>query len=94
MKKNILENLQNLDASFATTLATKGLQRRSITLGEVAYEASLLLSRSAPNIIEEIPVFTEWVESCLSAPLKRQKKNSWKWYQPSSRHQIYEKKFK
>jgi hypothetical protein len=26
----------------------------------------------------------------LSAPLKRQKRNSWKWYQPNSRHQVYE----
>lgn len=89
MKKNILENLRSLDASSATTLATRGLQRKFITLDEVAYEASRLLFRSAPNIIEEIPVFTEWVESNLSAPLKRQKRNSWKWYQPSSRHQIY-----
>jgi hypothetical protein len=28
----------------------------------------------------------------LSTPLKRQKKNSWKWYQPSSRHQYYEER--
>jgi hypothetical protein len=28
----------------------------------------------------------------LSAPLKRQKRNSWKWYQPSSRHQIYKER--
>ena len=90
MKKNITENSQNSVVRFVTSSATKGLQRRSITLEEVAYEASLLLSRSAPNIIEEIPVFTEWVESNLSAPLKRQKRNSWKWYQPSSRHQVYE----
>jgi hypothetical protein len=76
----------------ATRLATKGLQRKSITLGEVAYEASLLLSRSAPSIIEEIPVFTAWVESCLSEPLKRQKRNSWKWYQPSSHRQIYKER--
>ena len=84
-----MANWRDLAASSVTTLATKGLQRNCITLEEVAYEASLLLSRSAPNIIEEIPVFTEWVESNLSAPLKRQKRNSWKWYQPSSRHQIY-----
>jgi len=92
MKKNILENLQSLDASSATTLATRELQRKFITLDEVAYEASRLLYRSAPNIIEEIPVFTEWVESNLSAPLKRQKRRSWKWYQPNSYHQIYKDK--
>ena len=90
MKKNILENSQNSVVRYVTSLATKGLQRRSITLEEVAYEASLLLSRSVQNIIEETPVFTEWVESNLSAPLKRQKRNSWKWYQPNSRHQVYE----
>jgi len=90
MKKNTLENSQSSVVRYVTSLATKGLQRRSITLDEVAYEASLLLSRYAQNITEEIPVFTEWVESNLSAPLKRQKRNSWKWYQPNSRHQIYE----
>ena len=90
MKKNITENLLNLDASSATTLVTRALPQKSITLEEVVDEAMRLLSRSAPNIIGEIPVFTEWVESNLSAPLKRQKKNSWKWYQPSSRHQVYE----
>ena len=92
MKKNTLENLQNSGVRSATTLGTKGHQRKYITLEEVAYEASLLLSRSAQNIIEEIPVFTDWVESCLSEPLKRQKRNSWKWYQPSSRHQIYKER--
>jgi len=92
MKKITLENLQNSGVRSATRLATRGLQRKSITLGEVAYEASLLLSRSAPSIIGEIPVFTDWVESCLSEPLKRQKRNSWKWYQPSSLHQIYKER--
>ena len=89
MKKNTLENSQNSVVRYVTSSATKGLQRRSITLEEVAYEASLLLSRSVQNIIEETPVFTDWVENNLSAPLKRQKRNSWKWYQPSSRHQVY-----
>jgi len=89
MKKITLESLRNSGVRSATTLATKGLQRKSITLDEVAYEASLLLSRSARSITEEIPVFTDWVESCLSEPFKRQKRNSWKWYQSSSRHQTY-----
>jgi hypothetical protein len=92
MKKITLENLQNSGVRSATTLATKGLPQKYITLEEVAYEARLLLSRSAPNIIGEIPVFTEWAESCLSEPLKRQKRNSWKWYQPNSLRQIYEER--
>jgi hypothetical protein len=89
MKKNILESSPSLVARSVITLGTKGHQRKYITLEEVAYEASLLLSRSAPNIIEEIPVFTDWVESCLSEPIKRQKRNSWKWYQPDSFKRIY-----
>jgi hypothetical protein len=28
----------------------------------------------------------------LSEPLKRQKRNSWKWYQPGSLHQIYKER--
>ena len=83
---------RDLAASSVTTLATKGLQRNCITLEEVVDETMRLLSHSAPNIIEEIPVFTDWVENCLSAPLKRQKRNSWKWYQPSSRHQVYKER--
>ena len=92
MKKITLGKSQSSVVRYVTSSATKGLQRRFITLDEVAYEASLLLSRSVQNIIEETPVFTDWVESCLSAPLKRQKRNSWKWYQPSSRHQIYKER--
>jgi hypothetical protein len=90
MKKNITENLLSLGAYSATTLVTKALPQKSITLEELVNEVMPLLSRYAPNITEEIPVFTDWVESNLSAPLKRQKRNSWKWYQPSSRHQVYE----
>jgi cytochrome c oxidase assembly factor CtaG len=92
MKKNIIENLRSLVALYATSLDTKALQQKSITLEELVDEVMPLLSRSAPNIIEEIPVFTDWVESNLSAPLKRQKKNSWKWYKPSSRYQYYEER--
>jgi hypothetical protein len=90
MKKNITENLQSLVALYATSSDTKELPQKSITLDELVREVIPLLSRYAPNITEEIPVFTDWVESNLSAPLKRQKRNSWKWYQPSSRHQVYE----
>jgi hypothetical protein len=83
---------RDLAASSVTTSATKGLQRNCITLEEVVDETMRLLSLSAQNTIEEIPVFTDWVESNLSAPLKRQKKTSWKWYKPSSRHQYYEER--
>ena len=79
MKKLTLENSQNSGVRSVISLGTKAHQRKFITLGEVAYEASLLLSRSAPNTIGEIPVFTDWVDACLSAPFKRQKRNSWKW---------------
>jgi hypothetical protein len=50
-------------AFSAGTLGTKPMivGANSITLEEVAYEAAVLLSRSAPITIEEqIPVFTEW----------------------------------
>jgi hypothetical protein len=92
MKKNTLENSQSSVVRYVTSLDTKGLQRKSITLEELVNEVVPLLSRSVPSIIGEIPVFTDWVESNLSAPLKRQKKTSWKWYKPSSRHQIYKEK--
>ena len=47
-----------------------------ITLEEVAYEAARLLSASVPITIEDqIPVFTEWVESVLKENTKLQKKN-------------------
>jgi hypothetical protein len=42
----------------------------------VAYEAALLLSRSAPITIEaQIPVFTEWVENALKQSMPLQKNN-------------------
>ena len=59
MKKNTSVNWLMSDASFAGISATKGLQRRSITLDELAKEVLPLLSHSAPNIIEEIQVFTD-----------------------------------
>ena len=57
MKKNTSENSQRSGASFAGISDTKKLPQKFITLEEVAYEASRLLSLSAPNIIEEIQVF-------------------------------------
>jgi hypothetical protein len=50
---------QGSDASSAGILGTKELPQKYITLEEVVDEAMLLLSRSAPNIIEEILVFTD-----------------------------------
>ena len=47
------------DVSSAGILGTKELPQKYITLEEVVDEAMLLLSRSAPNIIEEILVFTD-----------------------------------
>jgi hypothetical protein len=42
----------------------------------VAYEAAVLLSASVPITIEEqIPVFTEWVESALRGNTELQKNN-------------------
>ena len=57
MKKNISEDSLISGASFAGISDTKELPQKFITLEEVAYEASRLLSLSAPSIIEEIQVF-------------------------------------
>jgi hypothetical protein len=65
-------------AYSAGTLGTKPMivGANSITLEEVAYEAALLLSRSAPITIEDqIPVFTEWVENALKQSMPLQKNN-------------------
>ena len=59
MKKNTSVNLLKSGVSCVGISATRGLQRRSITLDELAKEVLPLLSRSAPNIIEEIQVFTD-----------------------------------
>ena len=74
---------RDLAAYSVTNKATKGLQRNCITLDELAKEVMPLLSPYVRTTIEDqIPVFTEWVESNLSESMKRQKKNSWKWYKP------------
>ena len=70
MKKNTSENSQRLVASFAGISDTKELPQKFITLEEVAYEASRLLSLSAPNIIEEIQVFMEWDEKDLKGSMR------------------------
>ena len=60
MTRNYSVRRQISDVSFAGISATKGLQRNSITLEELVREVLPLLSHSAPNIIEAIPVFTDW----------------------------------
>lgn len=78
-------------ASCAGTSATRELPPKYITLEEVVDEAMLLLSHSAPNITEEIPVFTAWVENALKDSILLRKRISYKWYQPSSRKVTYER---
>jgi hypothetical protein len=75
-KKKPSVKLLNWDAHYVGISALKELQRKSITLEEVAYEAAVLLSRSAPITIEDqIPVFTEWVENALKQSMPLQKNN-------------------
>jgi len=59
MRRHTSDTLQSLGVSSVTTSVTKELPQKFITLEEVAYEASRLLSRSAPSIIEEIQAFTD-----------------------------------
>ena len=59
MKRNTSENSQRSGASFAGISDMKELPQKFITLEEVAYEASRLLSLSAPSIIEEIQAFMD-----------------------------------
>ena len=59
MKKNISEGSLISGASSAGISDTKEHPQKFITLEEVAYEASRLLSLSAPNIIEEIQAFMD-----------------------------------
>jgi hypothetical protein len=76
-----MAKLLNWDAHYVGISALRELQRKSITLDEVAYEAAVLLYRSAPITIEDqIPVFTEWVESVLKESMPSRKNNSW--YRP------------
>ena len=78
-KKKPTEKLLNWDAHYVGISALRERQRNSITLEEVAYEAAVLLSRYAPITIEDqIPVFTEWVESALSESILSRRSNSWK----------------
>ena len=81
MKRKDTEKLLNWDAHYVGIKAMRELQQNYITLDELLREVMPLLSPYAPTITEaQIPVFTDWVESCLSAPLKSRKKNFW--YKP------------
>jgi hypothetical protein len=71
MRKRTSDTLQSLGASSATILGTKVHPQKFITLDEVAYEASRLLSLSAPSIIEAIQVFTDLDVRDLNGNMKQ-----------------------
>jgi hypothetical protein len=83
MNENATEKSLNWDAHYVGISSLRKRQHRAncITLDEVALEATRLLLAYVPTTIEDqIPVFTEWVENNLSAPIKLPKKNYW--YRP------------
>ena len=78
MRKRISDTLQNSGASSVTRLGTKVHPQKFITLDEVAYEASRLLSLSAPSIIEVIQVFTDLDVKDLNGNMKQLRKPYYK----------------
>jgi hypothetical protein len=78
MRKHTSDTLQSLGASSATRLGTKVLPQKFITLEEVAYEASRLLSLSAPSIIEEIQVFMDLDVRDLNGNMRQLRKPYYK----------------
>jgi hypothetical protein len=78
MRKRISDTLQNSGASSVTRLGTRVHPQKFITLDEVAYEASRLLSLSAPSIIEAIQVFTDLDVKDLSGNMKQLRKPYYK----------------
>jgi hypothetical protein len=81
MRKKFSAESLNWDAHYVGIKAMRERQRNSITLDELVKEVMPLLSPYVRTTIEDqIPVFTEWVESNLSAPIKSPKKNYW--YKP------------
>ena len=70
MRKNTLVRSQTSAVSSAGTSGTKVAQQKFITLDEVAYEASRLLLPYAPNITEEIQVFTDLDVKDLSGNMR------------------------
>jgi hypothetical protein len=78
MRRHTSDTSQSLGVSSVTTSVTKELPQKFITLGEVAYEASRLLSLSAPNIIEAIQVFTDLDVRDLSGNMRQLRKPYYK----------------
>jgi hypothetical protein len=78
MRKRISDTLQNSGASSVTRLGTRVHPQKFITLDEVAYEASRLLSLSAPSIIEAIQVFTDLDVKDLNGNMKQLRKPYYK----------------
>jgi hypothetical protein len=78
MRKRISDTLQNSGASSVTRLGTRVHPQKFITLDEVAYEASRLLSLSAPSIIEAIQVFTDLDVRDLNGNMKQLRKPYYK----------------
>ena len=70
MRKNTLVRSQTSAVSSAGTSGTKVAQQKFITLDEVAYEANRLLLPYAPNITEEIQVFTDLDVKDLNGDMK------------------------
>jgi hypothetical protein len=82
MRKRTSDTSQSLGAFSATRLGTKGHPQKFITLDEVAYEASRLLSLSAPSIIEAIQVFTDLDVRDLNGNMKQLRRP---YYKPSTK---------
>jgi hypothetical protein len=78
MRKRTSDTSQSLGAFSAITLGTKVHPQKFITLDEVAYEASRLLSLSAPNIIEAIQVFTDLDVRDLNGNMRQLRKPYYK----------------
>lgn len=78
MRKNTLERLQTSDVFSAGTSGMKALQRKFITLDEVAFEASRLLLPYALSITEEIQVFTDLDVKDLNGAMKSLRKPYYK----------------
>jgi hypothetical protein len=70
MRKNTLGKSQTLGAFSAGTSGMKAVQRKFITLDEVAFEASRLLLPYALSITEEIQAFTDLDVKDLNGNMK------------------------
>ena len=78
MKKSTLGKSQTSDVFSAGTSGMKGLQRKFITLDEVAFEASRLLLPYALSITEEIQAFTDLDVKDLNGDMKSLRKPYYK----------------